>query len=110
MVALDPDNMKWRMEVQYADANLGVVLIDQRRFAEASKQLEQALRGMDAFATADPHNMDYQKSLVGIACLDRLIHIWRRDASTLRSRTASATSRSSRAFSSIVAIPISARS
>jgi len=63
-VALDPDNMKWRVEVQSADANLGVMLFNQRRFAEASKQLEQALRGMDAFATADPHNMDYQKSLV----------------------------------------------
>ncbi|MEA3081901.1 MAG: hypothetical protein QOD54_1569 [Sphingomonadales bacterium] len=63
-VALDPNNMKWRMEAQSADANLGVMLFNQRRFAEASKQLEQALRGMDAFATADPHNMDYQKSLV----------------------------------------------
>src|SRR4029079_1329594 len=63
-VALDPDNMKWRVEVQSADANLGVMLFNQRRFAEASKQLEQALQGMDAFATADPHNMDYQKSLV----------------------------------------------
>jgi len=63
-VALDPNNMKWRVESQSADANLGVMLFNQRRFAEASKQLEQALRGMEAFATADPHNMDYQKSLV----------------------------------------------
>jgi tetratricopeptide (TPR) repeat protein len=63
-VALDPNNMKWRVEVQSADANLGVMLFNQRRYAEASKQLEQALQGMDAFATADPQNMDYQKSLV----------------------------------------------
>jgi tetratricopeptide (TPR) repeat protein len=62
-VALDPNNMKWRVEVQSADANLGVMLFNQRRFAEASKQLEQALQGMNAFAQADPRNMDYQKSL-----------------------------------------------
>ena len=35
MVALAPDNMKWRMEQQNADSNLGVLLFEQRRFAEA---------------------------------------------------------------------------
>ncbi|HWU91658.1 MAG TPA: TIR domain-containing protein, partial [Sphingomicrobium sp.] len=63
-VALDPDNMKWRVEAQSADANLGVMLFNERRFPEASKQLEQALRGMDAFAAADPGNIDYRKSLI----------------------------------------------
>ncbi len=63
-VALDPDNMKWRVEAQSADANLGVMLFNERRFPEASKQLEQALRAMDAFAAADPANIDYRKSLI----------------------------------------------
>ena len=55
--------MKWRMEEQYADANLGVVLYGQRRFAEAACQFAQALRTIDALATADPRNSDYQKSV-----------------------------------------------
>ena len=37
-----PDNMKYRMEVQYADTNLGVVLLDQRRFAEAVDAVRQS--------------------------------------------------------------------
>ena len=63
MVALDANNMKWRMEEQYADANLGVVLYGQRRFTEAASQFAQALRTIDALATADPRNGDYQKSV-----------------------------------------------
>lgn len=64
MVALGPDNMKWRMEEQDADAELGIVLLDQRRFAEAAAQFEQALQTIQALAAADPANSDYQKSLV----------------------------------------------
>jgi tetratricopeptide (TPR) repeat protein len=63
MVALDPDNIKWRMEVQYAETNLGVVLYDQRHFAQAASQFEEALETIEALATADPQNSDYQKSL-----------------------------------------------
>jgi tetratricopeptide (TPR) repeat protein len=63
MVALSPDSMKYRMEEQYADTNLGVVLTDQRRFAEAAARFEEAQRTMEAIATADPGNKDYQKSV-----------------------------------------------
>jgi len=63
MIGLDANNMRWRMEEQYADANLGVVFSDQRRFPEAAAQFEQALKTIDALATADPQNGDYQKSL-----------------------------------------------
>ena len=63
MVELDPDNMKWRMETQYADANLGILLLNQRRFADSAAQFENALRTIEAIATADPGNSDYQKSL-----------------------------------------------
>lgn len=63
MVALQPDNMKWRMETQYADANLGILLYDQRRFGEAATQFEGALRTIEAISTADPGNRDYQKAL-----------------------------------------------
>jgi tetratricopeptide (TPR) repeat protein len=64
MVALGPDNMKWRMEEQDADAELGIVLLDQRRFGEAAVQFEQALQTIQALAAADPSNSDYQKSVV----------------------------------------------
>jgi tetratricopeptide (TPR) repeat protein len=63
MLKLDPNSMKWRMEEQYADANLGVVLYEQRRFAEAASQFAQALRTIEALATADPRNADYRTQL-----------------------------------------------
>ena len=64
MIAREPDNMKYRMEVQYAATNLGVLMLNQRRFDESSRQFERALRTIDAISTADPGNADYQKSLV----------------------------------------------
>src|SRR5258708_9234179 len=63
MVALQPDSMKYRMEVQYADTDLGVVLFDQRRFAEAVAQFDEALGTMEAISTADPGNQSYRKSV-----------------------------------------------
>ncbi|HET9355216.1 MAG TPA: hypothetical protein VFO42_03515 [Sphingomicrobium sp.] len=63
MVSLEPDNMKWRMEAQYGDFNLGVALYDQQRFSEATKSFQQALGTMQALATADPDNDEYQKQL-----------------------------------------------
>jgi tetratricopeptide (TPR) repeat protein len=62
MVALGPDNMKWRMEAQYADADLGIVLYNQRRFAEAISQFAQALQTIRALSAADPGNRAYQVS------------------------------------------------
>jgi tetratricopeptide (TPR) repeat protein len=63
MVAIAPDNMKWRMEVQYADADLGTVLYRQRRFPEAAAQFQEALSTIEAISTADPANEDYKKSV-----------------------------------------------
>lgn len=63
MVALAPDNLRWRMETQNAHANLGVVMYNQRRFGEAAIQFEQALRTMRGIVVADPASREYQKSL-----------------------------------------------
>ena len=63
MVALQPDNMRYRMEVQYAEADLGTVLWTQRRFPESALQFAQALQTIEALAIADPGNAEYQKSL-----------------------------------------------
>ena len=62
-LALQPDSMKYRMEVQYADTDLGVVLSDQRRFAEAVAQFNDALSTMQAISTADPGNKEYRQSV-----------------------------------------------
>ena len=64
MVALDPNSIKWRMEVYNADANLGGVLSQERRFAEASAQWGQVYRMISALTTADPNNREYRQSLV----------------------------------------------
>ena len=63
MVVLEPDSMKYRMEVQYADTDLGILLVDQRRFAEAVAQFSDALSTMEAISTADPANKDYRQNV-----------------------------------------------
>ena len=64
MVAIDRDNMKWRMEQQNAEANLGTVLYMRRNFAESAQRFSQALSMARAFAAADPANTQYQLSLI----------------------------------------------
>jgi tetratricopeptide (TPR) repeat protein len=64
MVSLGPDNMKWRMEVQNALADLGSVRLAQRRFGEGATLSEQALHTIEALTTADPNNREYTQSLV----------------------------------------------
>ncbi|MEO6199154.1 MAG: toll/interleukin-1 receptor domain-containing protein [Sphingomicrobium sp.] len=63
MVLIAPNNLKWRMEVQYAEANLGFVLLRQRRFHEAAAQFTGALKTIEAVAAVDSSNPDYQKSV-----------------------------------------------
>ena len=60
MVALQPDNLKWRVELQSADANLGIVLLRQRRFGEASRQFGSSLSAIGAITAVDPSKGDYQ--------------------------------------------------
>jgi tetratricopeptide (TPR) repeat protein len=55
--------MKYRMELQYATFNLGTVLYKERRFAQAEAPFDQALRTIQALASADPSNTDYQQNL-----------------------------------------------
>jgi eukaryotic-like serine/threonine-protein kinase len=89
MVSLQPDSMKYRMEEQYADADLGIVLYDQRRFAEAATQFGDALSTMEAITTADPSNKTYRQNLAealawladaerAIGSYDRAIELRRR--------------------------------
>jgi tetratricopeptide (TPR) repeat protein len=54
------------MEVQYASENLAIVLLNQRRFAEAARLLEGTLRPMEGLASIDPANADYQKGVSNV--------------------------------------------
>ncbi len=84
MVGLQSDNLKWRTEVEYADVNLGSVLLRQRRFPEATRQFEGAVQAIQAVSAVDPNNSDYQKS-VGEALA------WLADAQQAEGRIADAT-------------------
>jgi tetratricopeptide (TPR) repeat protein len=61
MVAIEPDNLKYRMEGLYARENLGIVLFNQRRYAEAAGMFEGSLRPMESLASLDPNNSEYQR-------------------------------------------------
>ena len=61
MVSLEPDSLKWRMEMFYANENIGIIRYDQRRFAEASRLFEESLRPMGSGVSIDTKNDDYQK-------------------------------------------------
>ena len=64
MIALAPENPKYRLEGTYADSNLGTVLIGERRFAEAAAAFRSSLAANEALAASDPRNADYSKSLI----------------------------------------------
>jgi len=63
MVRLEPDNLRWRMEVLYAKENIGIILRTQRRFAEAARQFAETLGPMQSLASVEPSNLEYQKEL-----------------------------------------------
>jgi tetratricopeptide (TPR) repeat protein len=63
MVAIDPNNLKWRMEVAYANEDLGIVLKNKRRFAEAAQLFGSSLSSMQSLAAVDPGNAEYQQEL-----------------------------------------------
>jgi tetratricopeptide (TPR) repeat protein len=84
MVMLAPDNMKWRMEQQSADFNLGIMLLERRSFAEAIEQLTRSRATMEALATADPSNTDYQVAVTESAT-------WLADAQASLGRLSEAT-------------------
>jgi tetratricopeptide (TPR) repeat protein len=63
LVALEPDNLKWRMEGLYGVENIGISLYNKRRFGGAASQFQSALGPMQNLASIDPGNQTYQKEL-----------------------------------------------
>ena len=66
MVAIDPDNLRWRMEVAYANENLGIALFDERRYPEAAAQFESGIRPIESGAAIDSGNAVYQRELANL--------------------------------------------
>ena len=89
MVAIDPDNLKWRMETQYAAANLGIALFEQRRFPEASRQFQEALNTIEQLAAAEPRQQRLSEVRRRIARLAGGFRSAPRAVSTKRSGSAS---------------------
>ena len=66
MSALAPDNLKYRMEVLYANEDVGISLYNQHRFVEAQRQFEGAAGPMGNLASLYPSNMTYQKEYANL--------------------------------------------
>ena len=66
MSVLDPDNLKWRMEVVYANEDLGIALFAKRHFAEAVTQFQSALSPMQSAISLDGSKPEYQKEFANV--------------------------------------------
>ena len=60
MSGLQPDNLKYRMEVLYAEEDLGISLYNEHRFAEAAQLFKGAAGPMANLAALYPANSTYQ--------------------------------------------------
>jgi tetratricopeptide (TPR) repeat protein len=63
MTAIEPDNLKWRMEVLYANENLGIALKSKRQFTEAGQLFGSILGPLQSFVSLEPNNVEYQQTL-----------------------------------------------
>ena len=66
MVAAEPDNLKWQMEVLYAKENVGIILINRRRYAEAARELDETAPVIERLAARFPKNDEYQFEMSNI--------------------------------------------
>jgi tetratricopeptide (TPR) repeat protein len=61
--ALDPDNLKYRMEVHYGEENVGISLLNKRSYAEATRQFQMSFGPIEKLASLDPQNLVYQREV-----------------------------------------------
>jgi len=61
LTTLEPDNLKYRMEVLYADEDLGIALFNQHRFKEAAAAFQAGLGQMGTLVALNPANTTYRK-------------------------------------------------
>ncbi|HEV8407930.1 MAG TPA: toll/interleukin-1 receptor domain-containing protein, partial [Sphingomicrobium sp.] len=63
MVEIEPDNLKYRMEVLYANENVGISVYDQHRFLEARALFDGAAGPMEKLSSLYPGDKSYGKEL-----------------------------------------------
>jgi tetratricopeptide (TPR) repeat protein len=61
MVELEPDNLKYRMEVLYANEDVGISVYDQHRYREAVTLFEGAAVPMEKLSAVYPDDRTYEK-------------------------------------------------
>lgn len=61
MSALEPDNIKYRMEVMYANEDVGISLYNQHRSTEAGQSFQAAISEIGTLASLYPRDMTYRK-------------------------------------------------
>jgi tetratricopeptide (TPR) repeat protein len=66
MSALAPDDLKYRMEVLYANEDVGISLYDQHRFAEARRLFQGVLGPMEKLMSFYPDDSSYQKEFATV--------------------------------------------
>ena len=63
LVTINPGKPQWQLEGIYADTNLGMLLLEQSRFGEASTVFRSGLRAIEGLAASYPRNRPYQDQL-----------------------------------------------
>jgi tetratricopeptide (TPR) repeat protein len=64
MIAQQPGELRYRLERSYANNNLGVLVLEQRRYREASRILGSELADSEALLASDPGSAAYQDRLL----------------------------------------------
>jgi tetratricopeptide (TPR) repeat protein len=63
MARLEPNNLKWRMEEQYADWNLAILFYEQRRFEESTQIFRKLQRTVVSIAALNPSDREAQQAV-----------------------------------------------
>lgn len=61
LLAIDANRPEWRLEAIYADTNLGVLLIEVRRYAQAERAFTAVLSATEQLRATAPGNMSYRE-------------------------------------------------
>jgi tetratricopeptide (TPR) repeat protein len=64
MVAADPDNPKWQLEVVYSASNLGIIELAQAQYADAAAALQTSIGAIEPFIAAEPGNSEYLRLMI----------------------------------------------
>ena len=64
MVAADPDNQTWQLEVVYSASDLGIIELAQAQYADAAATLQTSIGALEPFLAAEPGNSEYLRLML----------------------------------------------